>query len=113
MPEFDPEQEPTSGASGKARGRSAAGLSHGQERHVSDTKPPDNQAADPAPGELPHWLRGDPIAEHLRSLGRPVTKAAWLECAYGSSNEVVLEQDKETRAWIRSNFPLDPNEAVG
>jgi hypothetical protein len=42
-----------------------------------------------------------------------VTKAAWLECAYGSSNEVVLEQDKETRAWIRSNFPLDPNEAVG
>ena len=76
-------------------------------------KPPDNQAADPAPRELPHWLRGDPIAEHLRSLGRPVTKAAWLECAYGSSNEVVLEQDKETRAWIRSNFPSDPDEAVG
>ena len=80
---------------------------------MSDTKPPDNQAADPAPRELPHWLRGDPIAEHLRSLGQPVTKAAWLECAYGSSNEVVLEQDKETRAWIRSNFPSDPNEAVG
>ena len=80
---------------------------------MSNTKPPDNQAADPAAGELPHWLRGDPIAEHLRSLGRPVTKAAWLECAYGSSNEVVLEQDKETRAWIRSNFPSDPDEAVG
>ena len=80
---------------------------------MSNTKPPDNQAADPAAGELPHWLRGDPIAEHLRSLGRPVTKAAWLECAYGSSNEAVLEQDKETRAWISSNFPLDPDEAVG
>jgi|GEM_PF-245705 len=63
--------------------------------------------------ELPHWLTGDPIAEHLRSLGRPVTKAAWLECAYGSSNEVVLEQDKETRAWIRAHFPSDPDEAVG
>ena len=80
---------------------------------MNDMKPPDNHAADPAPRELPHWLRGDPIAEHLRSLGRPVTKAAWLECAYGSSNEVVLEQDKETRAWIRSNFPSDPNAAVG
>ncbi len=56
---------------------------------------------------------GDPIAEHLRSLGRPVTKAAWLECAYGSSNEVVLEQDKETRAWIRSHFPSDPEESAG
>jgi hypothetical protein len=42
-----------------------------------------------------------------------VTKAAWLECAYGSRNEIVLEQDKETRAWIRSNFPVDPDEAVG
>ena len=65
-----------------------------------------------SPDELPHWLKGDPIAEHLRSLGRPVTKAAWLECAYGSRNEVVLEQDKETRAWIRSHFPSDPDEAV-
>ncbi len=80
---------------------------------MSDTKPTDKQAANRKSGELPHWLRGDPIAEHLRSLRRPVTKAAWLECAYGSSNEVVLEQDKETRTWIRSNFPSDPNEAVG
>ena len=32
---------------------------------------------------LPDWLKGDPIAEHLRSLGQPVTKAAWLEQAYG------------------------------
>ena len=80
---------------------------------MSDSMRPDNQAADAAPRELPHWLRGDPIAEHLRSLGRPVTKAAWLECAYGSSNEIVLEHDKETRAWIRSNFPSDPDESVG
>jgi len=74
---------------------------------------PDIETAVLAAAELPHWLRGDPIALHLRSLGRPVTKAAWLECAYGSSNEVVLEQDKETRIWIRSHFPLDPDEAVG
>lgn len=74
---------------------------------------PDLETALPAPAELPPWLRGDPIALHLRSLGRPVTKAAWLECAYGSSNEVVLEQDQETRAWIRIHFPSDPDEAVG
>ena len=73
---------------------------------------PDLEAAVRAPAELPHWLRGDPIAEHLRSLGRPVTKAAWLECAYGSSNEVVLEQDKETREWVRRHFPADPHDAV-
>ena len=78
-----------------------------------DANRPDLEAAGRAPAELPPWLRGDPIAEHLRSLGRPVTRAAWLECAYGSSNEVVLEQDKETRAWIRSHFPVDPDEAVG
>ena len=46
------------------------------------------------------------------SLGRPVTRAAWLECAYGSSNEIVLEQDKETREWVRRHFPTDPNEPV-
>lgn len=73
----------------------------------------DLEKAGRAPAELPHWLQGDPIALHLRSLGRPVTKAAWLECAYGSSNETVLEHDKETRAWISSHFPLDPHEAVG
>ena len=77
-----------------------------------DANRPDLEAAGRAPAELPPWLRGDPIAEHLRSLGRPVTRAAWLECAYGSSNEVVLEQDKEMRAWIRSHFPVDPDEAV-
>ena len=75
---------------------------------MSDLHLPNANAAD----NLPDWLRGDPIAEHLCSLGRPVTKAAWLECAYGSSNEIVLEQDKETRAWIRSHFPADPNEPV-
>jgi hypothetical protein len=75
---------------------------------VSNLHPPNANAAD----NLPDWLRGDPIAEHLRSLGRPVTKAAWLECAYGSSNEIVLEQDKETREWIRSHFPADPHEPV-
>ena len=74
---------------------------------------PDLATAIRAPAELPQWLRGDPIALHLRNLGRPVTKAAWLECAYGSSNETVLEHDKETRAWIRSHFPVDPHEAVG
>lgn len=74
---------------------------------------PDLETAGLVPAELPHWLRGDPIALHLRNLGRPVTKAAWLECAYGSSNEVVLEHDQETRAWIRNHFPLDPDEAVG
>jgi len=78
-----------------------------------DANRPDLEKAGRAPAELPHWLQGDPIALHLRSLGRPVTKAAWLECAYGSSNETVLEHDKETRAWIRSHFPLDPHEAVG
>jgi hypothetical protein len=61
---------------------------------------------------LPDWLKGDPIAEHLISVGQPVTKAAWLECAYGSRNEIVLEQDKETRAWIRGHFPQDPDEPV-
>ena len=65
-----------------------------------------------AVADLPHWLRGDPIAEHLRSLSRPVTRAAWLECAYGSSNEIVLEQDKETREWVRRHFPTDPHEPV-
>jgi hypothetical protein len=62
--------------------------------------------------ELPEWLRGDPIAEHLRSLGQPVTKAAWLEGAYGLSNEIVLEHDKETREWVRRHFPQDPHEPV-
>jgi hypothetical protein len=67
----------------------------------------------PAPATiLPKWLQGDPIAEHLRSLGRPVTKAAWLEAAYGSSNEVALEQDKETREWVRRHFPRDAHEPV-
>ena len=79
---------------------------------MSKPKKPDTDAVVTAPGELPQWLKGDPIAEHLRSLGRPVTKAAWLECAYGSSNEIVLAQDKETREWIRSHFPVDPHEAV-
>jgi hypothetical protein len=62
--------------------------------------------------ELPQWLRGDPIAEHLRSVGRPVTEAAWLEHAYGSSNEAVLAHDKETREWVRRHFPRDANEPV-
>lgn len=73
----------------------------------------DRPAPEPAPGpDLPPWLQGDPIAEHLRSLGLPVTKASWLEAAYGSSNEVVLEQDKETREWVRRHFPRDPHEQV-
>ena len=62
--------------------------------------------------DLPHWLRDDPISRDLRARGLPVTKAAWLEGAYGSSNEVVLELDKETRDWVRRNFPKDPYEPV-
>jgi len=62
--------------------------------------------------DLPDWLRGDPIAEDLRAAGRPVTKAAWLEGAYGSSNEIVLEQDKETREWVNRHFPRDPHQPV-
>jgi hypothetical protein len=82
------------------------------ERDLSDVESPDTDQARPPAADLPQWLRGDPIAEHLRSLGRPVTRAAWLECAYGSSNEIVLEQDKETREWVRRHFPTDPNEPV-
>ncbi len=65
-----------------------------------------------AGGGLPDWLRGDPIAEHLVETGRSVTKAAWLEVAYGSSNEIVLEFDKEMREWVRRHFPSDPHEPV-
>jgi hypothetical protein len=79
---------------------------------LSDVENADTDQAQPAAADLPHWLRGDPIAEHLRSLGLPVTRAAWLECAYGSSNEIVLEQDKETREWVRRHFPTDPHEPV-
>lgn len=71
----------------------------------------DDDKHDHAP-ELPSWLAGDPIAEHLRATGRPITRAAWLEGAYGSSNEVVLQQDKETRDWVRRHFPVDPHEPV-
>jgi hypothetical protein len=63
--------------------------------------------------DLPDWLRGDPVAEHLRAEGRAVTKAAWLEAAYGSSNETVLVFDKEMREWVRRHFPADPHEPVG
>jgi hypothetical protein len=81
---------------------------------MNDFGDPTPESREPvASPELPPWLQGDPIAEHLRSLGQPVTKAAWLECAYGSSNEVVLEHDKETREWINANFPRDPHQAVG
>ena len=38
---------------------------------------------------LPEWLRGDPVAEHLRTHGHAITKAAWLEAADGSSSETV------------------------
>ena len=61
---------------------------------------------------LPDWLIGDPIAEHLRAEGRAVTKAAWLEAAYGSSSETVLVFDKEMREWVRRHFPADPHEPV-
>ena len=79
---------------------------------MGDVRNSTTDDAQPAAADLPQWLRGDPIAEHLRSLGRPVTRAAWLECAYGSSNEIVLESDKETREWVRRHFPKDPNEPV-
>ena len=65
----------------------------------------------PAP-DLPAWLAGDPIAEHLRAIGRPVTRAAWLEAAYGTSNETALDYDRDTREWVRRHFPKDPHEPV-
>ena len=61
---------------------------------------------------LPDWLRGDPIAEELHAAGRPVTKAAWLEAAYGSSSEAPLDYDRDIREWVRRHFPADPNEPV-
>jgi len=61
---------------------------------------------------LPDWLRGDPVAEDLHARGLTVTKAAWLEGAYGSSNEIVLAYDKDTREWVRRHFPADPHEPV-
>ncbi len=68
--------------------------------------------SDASPPDLPEWLRGDPVAEHLRAQGHTVTKAAWLEAAYGSSNEKLLVYDKEMREWVRRHFPLDPHEPV-
>ena len=65
-----------------------------------------------ASNDLPDWLRGDPIAEALHADGRPVTKAAWLAAAYGTSNEIVLTYDKETREWVHRHFPRDPLEPV-
>jgi hypothetical protein len=62
--------------------------------------------------DLPEWLRGDPIAEALHADGRTITKAAWLSAAYGTSNEIVLEHDKETREWVNRHFPRDPHEPV-
>ena len=62
--------------------------------------------------DLPEWLRGDPIAEALHADGQTVTKAAWLAAAYGTTNEIVLEYDKETREWVNSHFPRDPHEPV-
>ena len=78
-----------------------------------DPTEPKSKDAPASGGDLPEWLRGDPIAEHLRATGQSVTKAAWLDGAYGSSNEIVLEQDKETREWVRRHFPKDPHEPVG
>ena len=64
------------------------------------------------PHDLPDWLRGDPIAEALHAEGHTVTKAAWLTAAYGTSNEIVLAYDKETREWVNRHFPRDPDEPV-
>lgn len=62
--------------------------------------------------DLPEWLRDDPIAEALHADGQTVTKAAWLTAAYGTSNEIVLAYDKETREWVNRHFPRDPHEPV-
>lgn len=67
---------------------------------------------DSSPPDLPDWLRGDPVAEDLRTRGLIVTKAAWLEAAYGSSNEMLLVYDKDMREWVRRHFPADPHEPV-
>lgn len=74
--------------------------------------PDSPDATHPQANELPAWLRGDPIAEDLHARGQTVTKAAWLEAAYGSSNDMVLAYDKETREWVRRHFPADPHEPV-
>ena len=73
--------------------------------------PSSQEPAEPS-ASLPEWLRDDPIAEHLCETGQAITKAAWLEVAYGSSNEIVLEFDKEMREWVRRHFPSDPHEPV-
>jgi hypothetical protein len=39
-------------------------------------------------------------------------RAAWLEAAYGTSNETVLTFDKDTREWVNRHFPRDPHEPV-
>jgi hypothetical protein len=62
--------------------------------------------------ELPDWLRGDPIAEELHARGLPVTKAAWLEAAYGTRSEAPLTYDKDIREWVNRHFPRDPDEPV-
>jgi hypothetical protein len=67
---------------------------------------------DSPPPALPDWLRGDPVTEDLHARGQTVTKAAWLEAAYGSSNEMVLVYDKDMREWVRRHFPADPHEPV-
>lgn len=79
----------------------------------SDQDPPSRAGEAVGPERLlPEWLHGDPIAEHLLETGRPITKAAWLEVAYGTSNEIVLDFDKEMREWVRRHFPSDPHEPV-
>jgi len=67
----------------------------------------DTVAQNPQPPAL--WSQ---VAEHLRAEGRVVTKAAWLEVAYGSSSESTLVFDKEMREWVRRHFPEDPHEPV-
>lgn len=67
---------------------------------------------DSSPPDLPEWLRGDPVAEDLHARGLIVTKASWLEAAYGSSNEILLVYDKDMREWVRRHFPADPHEPV-
>ena len=66
----------------------------------------------PHSNDLPDWLRGDPIAEALHASGQPVTRAAWLEAAYGSSNETALDYDRDTGEWVRRHFPKDPHAPV-
>jgi hypothetical protein len=52
---------------------------------------------------IPPGLELDPIAQHLHSMGRQVTRADWLMLDRGSSDESQL--DPETLEMLNRMFP--------